>query len=90
MHFIGFSLGAHISGQAAELLKLNNITVDRITALDPAEPCFDEVNLPLRLNKTNADFIDVIHTDVAEDYNTAFGILEPMGKFKKNFLLDFL
>jgi len=37
--------------------------VGRITALDPARPWFDGENRPLRINKHDADFVDVIHTN---------------------------
>ncbi|XP_031780488.1 lipoprotein lipase-like [Nasonia vitripennis] len=79
IHFIGYSLGAHFVGQAAELLRVEeNLLIDRITALDPAEPCFEVAN-PLRLSKSKAKFVDVIHTDGARHTNEAFGLLEPIG-----------
>ncbi|OXU24788.1 hypothetical protein TSAR_004361 [Trichomalopsis sarcophagae] len=80
IHFIGYSLGAHVVGQAAERLRVEeNLLIDRITALDPSEPCFEDANNPLRLSKNNAKFVDVIHTDGARYTNEAFGLLEPIG-----------
>ncbi|KAJ2938936.1 hypothetical protein O0L34_g17747 [Tuta absoluta] len=35
----------------------------KITGLDPAGPCFSHVDDDLRLKNTDADFVDVIHTD---------------------------
>ncbi|XP_031780465.1 pancreatic lipase-related protein 2 isoform X4 [Nasonia vitripennis] len=79
IHFIGYSLGAHVVGQAAERLRVEeNLLIDRITALDPSEPCFEDANNPLRLSKNNAKFVDVIHTDGARYTNEAFGLLEPI------------
>jgi hypothetical protein len=38
-------------------------SVGRITALDPAKPWFDGSNRPQRISKSDADFVDVIHTN---------------------------
>lgn len=59
MHLIGFSLGAHVSGFAgAELPGLS-----RITGLDPAGPLFESQHPKARLDSTDANFIDVIHSN---------------------------
>ncbi|KAJ8674968.1 hypothetical protein QAD02_010754 [Eretmocerus hayati] len=76
MHFIGHSLGAHIAGQAARKLGW----VDRVTGLDPAGPCFDGVKTELKLSRTDAKFVDVIHTNSEKGQKNNFGIHEPIGK----------
>ena len=43
------------------------------------KPCFGEYNLPLRLNKYCAAFVDVIHTDGALKPNSGFGIRDVIG-----------
>ncbi|KAG0422257.1 hypothetical protein HPB47_001917, partial [Ixodes persulcatus] len=59
MHIIGHSLGAHVAGYAG-----HNITrLGRITALDPAEPFFEGMPHEVRVDRSDADFVDVIHTD---------------------------
>ncbi len=59
VHIIGFSLGAHVSGFAgAELPGLS-----RITGLDPAGPLFESQHPKARLDSTDANFIDVIHSN---------------------------
>ncbi|CAG5013432.1 unnamed protein product, partial [Parnassius apollo] len=64
IHMIGHSLGAHISGFAGKTLeRLTGKRLGRISALDPAGPCFSHVSPELRLKNTDADFVDVIHTD---------------------------
>lgn len=75
LYFIGHSLGAQISGQAARLLQSNQFfTVERITGLDPAQPCFQKENLDIKLDKTDAKFVDIIHTQAG-----GFGVKEAIG-----------
>ncbi|CAL8096660.1 unnamed protein product [Orchesella dallaii] len=63
VHIIGFSLGAHVSGYAgAYVRQKRQATVSRITGLDPAGPMFSRVPDDGRLDKTDADFVDVIHS----------------------------
>ncbi|KAJ2938930.1 hypothetical protein O0L34_g17741 [Tuta absoluta] len=64
IHFIGHSLGAHISGFAGKtFMNETEQRVGRITGLDPAGPCYARLDKELRLKSTDADFVDVIHTD---------------------------
>ncbi|KAJ8038963.1 Pancreatic triacylglycerol lipase [Holothuria leucospilota] len=64
IHFAGHSLGAHTSGYAGEALKNKGYTLLRITGLDPAGPGFSgESNSACRLDPSDADFVDNIHTD---------------------------
>lgn len=80
LHFVGFDIGAHVAGQAAAALKREEgLIVNRVTALDPIEPCFDEAGLALRLDKNCAEFVDVIHTDSSSESELAYGIREPIG-----------
>ncbi|CAG9864189.1 unnamed protein product [Phyllotreta striolata] len=60
LHFIGFSLGAHLAGFTGKRLRaIYSETIQRISGLDPAAPLFEEVNL----NQQDANFVDIIHTD---------------------------
>lgn len=59
VHLIGHSLGAHLSAYAAERVP----NLGRITALDPAEPYFQGMPTQVRLDPSDALFVDVIHTD---------------------------
>ncbi|XP_063928485.1 pancreatic lipase-related protein 2-like isoform X1 [Zophobas morio] len=74
IHMIGHSLGAHISGIAGAYV---GGRVGRITGLDPAGPLFElleERDESVSLDKSDALFVDVIHTDAEE-----FGITKPIG-----------
>lgn len=59
MHIVGHSLGAHTAGYAGSLVP----GLGRITGLDPAEPFFQGMPAHVRLDPTDADLVDVIHTD---------------------------
>ena len=65
VHIIGHSLGAHIAGYAGKRLARKNFTIGRITGLDPARPQFEGNHPEARLDKTDAYFVDVIHTNSA-------------------------
>ncbi|KAL7297673.1 hypothetical protein TKK_0009339 [Trichogramma kaykai] len=82
VYFIGHSLGAQVSAQAAHLLKEDRFwTVDRITGLDPAKPCFTRTNLQWKIDKGDANFVDIIHTQAGEDNKgiNSLGLKESLG-----------
>ncbi|XP_063884042.1 pancreatic lipase-related protein 2-like [Scylla paramamosain] len=58
---VGHSLGAHVAGAVGQNLK--NFRLPFITGLDPAAPEFNEDPESSRLDKTDADFVQVIHTN---------------------------
>ncbi|CAL8143761.1 unnamed protein product [Orchesella dallaii] len=67
VHIIGFSLGAHVAGQAGRnVTDLTGEKIGRITGLDPAGPkspwwdVFTKHHLDL--GPIDADFVDIIHT----------------------------
>ncbi|KAM5281160.1 lipase member I [Ctenodactylus gundi] len=70
-HFIGMSLGAHISGFVG---KTFHGEVGRITGLDPAGPKFSGKPSSSRLDYSDAKFVDVIHSDA-----NYLGIQKPLG-----------
>lgn len=70
---VGHSLGAHIAGRAAKQLKsVGRIGV--IVGLDPASVGFDFFATQKRLTDTDAEYVQVIHTD-----GDKFGFSNPMG-----------
>lgn len=63
-HMLAHSLGAHLSGYAGYTLQRDfGLMLGRITGMDPAEPMFLETDSVVRLDQTDAKFVDVIHTD---------------------------
>ncbi|KAL4705449.1 hypothetical protein ACJJTC_012836 [Scirpophaga incertulas] len=74
IHLIGFSLGAHVAGITGKLVqqKLGS-KIGRITALDPAKPCFLKAS-DYRLGKDDADFVQVVHSS-----SGVLGLEQPLG-----------
>uniref|UniRef100_A0A8C8RCS5 Lipase domain-containing protein n=1 Tax=Pelusios castaneus TaxID=367368 RepID=A0A8C8RCS5_9SAUR len=71
IYMIGVSLGAHIAGFVG---KMYNGELGRITGLDPAGPSFSGKPPDERLDHTDAQFVDVIHTDM-----DVLGYRKPLG-----------
>uniref|UniRef100_A0A6Q2YWR5 Phospholipase A1 member A n=1 Tax=Esox lucius TaxID=8010 RepID=A0A6Q2YWR5_ESOLU len=59
-HLVGFGVGAHVAGIAGACLEG---AVGRITGLDPFSPQFSEADSRLSLDYTDAQYVDVIHTN---------------------------
>ncbi|XP_020861515.1 lipase member H isoform X2 [Phascolarctos cinereus] len=60
IYMIGVSLGAHIAGFVGQMY---DGKLGRITGLDPAGPLFSGKPRNERLDHTDAQFVDVIHSD---------------------------
>ncbi|XP_018616530.1 lipase member H [Scleropages formosus] len=74
VHLIGVSLGAHVAGFVGATLKGK---IGRITALDPAGPLFTGTPPGERLDPTDAQFVDVLHTDMdALGYKGSLGHID--------------
>ncbi|KAL1416693.1 hypothetical protein MTO96_027590 [Rhipicephalus appendiculatus] len=73
VHVIGFSLGAHVAGFCGRhFLMHTSKRIGRITALDPAGPLFQGTNVSV--SRGDADFVDVIHTNMGQLENLEFGL----------------
>ncbi|KAL0269323.1 UNVERIFIED_CONTAM: hypothetical protein PYX00_007102 [Menopon gallinae] len=75
VHLIGHSLGAHISAYVGKNLP----GIGRLTGLDPAQPAFEGFGKSVRLYKTDAEFVDVIHTDGTPVSPFGVGVRNPHG-----------
>uniref|UniRef100_A0A4W5KE20 Phospholipase A1 member A n=1 Tax=Hucho hucho TaxID=62062 RepID=A0A4W5KE20_9TELE len=67
-HLVGFGVGAHVAGVAGACLEG---AIGRITGLDPFSPLFSEADSSLSLDHTDAQYVDVIHTN--------FNLPRPLG-----------
>ncbi|XP_027786114.2 pancreatic triacylglycerol lipase-like isoform X2 [Marmota flaviventris] len=77
VHVIGHSLGSHAAGEAGRRI---NGAIARITGLDPAEPYFQDTPELVRLDPSDAQFVDVIHTDSAPMVpNMGLGMSQTVG-----------
>nr|XP_053651943.1 pancreatic triacylglycerol lipase-like [Cherax quadricarinatus] len=75
VHLLGHSLGSHVSGYAGE--KITNL--GRISGLDPAGPYFTDTPAFIRLDNTDAVYVDNIHTDAKSILLLGYGTEQPMG-----------
>ncbi|ALC39640.1 maker507 [Drosophila busckii] len=71
LHVIGHGLGAHVAGQLSNYV---NQKLKHITGLDPLSAEFHKLHKRAKLDKDDAEFVDVIHTDPFER-----GMLLPVG-----------
>ncbi|CAG0896303.1 unnamed protein product [Cyprideis torosa] len=82
IHLIGFSMGCHVSGFAGKWMQeKSGRRPARITGLDPAGPLWTQPTIfppASRLDPTDADFVDNIHTD-AMPAPYGLGSIVPMG-----------
>ncbi|XP_067039679.1 inactive pancreatic lipase-related protein 1-like isoform X1 [Acropora muricata] len=63
-YFIGFSFGAQSGGFAGRRLQEKyGMKLGRITGLDPAGPYFTATKNEVHLDKTDAKYVDIIHTN---------------------------
>ncbi|XP_057656460.1 lipase member H-A-like [Diorhabda carinulata] len=75
VHLIGHSLGSQLTSYIGKsVISLADKKIGRITALDPAGPMWSRMLETERLNKNDADFVDVIHTDIQ-----MYGFTAPCG-----------
>lgn len=74
-HIIGHSLGSHVAGYAGKRIE----GLGRITGLDPAGPYFENTDVIVRLDSSDALFVDVIHSDGAAHLQLGLGLMQPLG-----------
>nr|UPN66603.1 pancreatic triacylglycerol lipase 1 [Colaphellus bowringi] len=77
IQIVGHSLGSQLAGFIGKtMIELTGKKIGRITALDPAGPKFENSKMAdnEKLCEHDADFVDVIHTDVRH-----YGFTKPTG-----------
>ena len=68
IHCVGHSLGAQACGFTSKIVRL-----PRISGLDPAGPLFRRNPPEDRLDKSDADYVDIIHTDILAGIQDSIG-----------------
>ncbi|XP_055535515.1 pancreatic triacylglycerol lipase-like [Wyeomyia smithii] len=64
VHVLGHSLGSHVCGYVGYYLQRDfGLKLGRITGMDPAEPMFSDTDPIVRLDSSDAKFVDIVHTD---------------------------
>lgn len=77
VHVVGHSLGAHAAGYAGKQL---GGRLGRITALDAAQPAFEDQAAEVRVAPGDARFVDVLHTNGVPFIPTlGLGVMHPIG-----------
>ncbi|KAI9557551.1 hypothetical protein GHT06_017379 [Daphnia sinensis] len=76
-HLIGHSAGAHLAGGAGASSLYGK--VPRITGLDPAEGGWTYNDTTTRLDITDAEFVDIIHTNGGELLEGEIAFYEALG-----------
>ncbi|XP_026749599.2 phospholipase A1 2-like [Galleria mellonella] len=75
LELVGLSLGCHVASFASKYYyAATGKKPSRITALDPAGPCFRTATPNNRLDASDAERVDVLHTNI-----DGFGIAERLG-----------
>lgn len=65
LELLGFSLGGQTTSYIAKnFQEMTGRNISKITALEPSGPCFRTLNPDERLDSSNADFVEVIHTNI--------------------------
>ncbi|XP_059061666.1 lipase member H-A-like [Achroia grisella] len=65
LELLGLSLGGEAISFIAKYYKaLSGVKISRITALDPSGPCFRNLGPEHRLDKTDADYVELIGTNI--------------------------
>ncbi|KAJ8710523.1 hypothetical protein PYW08_009038 [Mythimna loreyi] len=75
LELLGFSLGCHTAGFIAKHFHtMTGRNISTIAALEPSGPCFRNLGPKDRLDASDADFVQVIHTNI-----DGYGMAAPMG-----------
>lgn len=76
IEFVGHSLGAHIAGFVGKDL---GGKLGRIVGLDPAGPSFSDKPAQHRLDRSDAQLVEVVHTNADYAYTIYMGIKRHVG-----------
>ena len=76
----GHSLGGQVCGYAGKFSFTEwGWKLGRITGMDPAGPQFELTSTEVHIYRTDADFVDIIHTDGGPESRGFKGMEKPVG-----------
>ena len=79
-HCAGHSLGGHVCSYAAKYCKSHfGFTINRVTGMDAAGPMFEKTTSEVRIDKSDANFVDLIHTNGGNEDQGFLGINAAVG-----------
>jgi len=80
IHGVGHSLGAHVVGfMGKEIQSLGLGKLGRITGLDPAKPFFELATDQDRIDRDDAVFVDIIHTNSGNLWDGCLSFPQALG-----------
>eukprot|EP00091_Calanus_sinicus_P018033 TRINITY_DN3997_c0_g1_i3.p1 TRINITY_DN3997_c0_g1~~TRINITY_DN3997_c0_g1_i3.p1 ORF type:complete len:260 (-),score=80.25 TRINITY_DN3997_c0_g1_i3:84-818(-) len=80
IHVVGHSLGAHVAGFLAKKVQEMGLgKLKRVTGLDPAQPFFDIAGPEERIDKDDADFVQIVHTNSGMIWDGCLSIKKSLG-----------
>jgi len=75
IYLVGFGIGAHVAAYVGDRTR-----VGRITGLDPMQNLFEGFPKEVHLDKTDADYVDILHSDSRPIIpDVGFGFMNPYG-----------
>lgn len=77
LQLVGHSLGAHVLGVVGQ--NVGKFRLPFITGMDPAGPDFDGALDSFRLDKTDANFVQIIHTNGGSVLEGCVGLMDALG-----------
>ena len=90
LHLVGHSLGAHVAGfMAKKVASLGLGKVPRLTGLDPAYPCYELLGPEGRVDKTDAELVQIVHTNSGWLWEgcLSFKVMRSLDHFKQALIL---
>jgi len=80
IHLVGHSLGAHVVGFIAKTVQSMGLgKIKQITGLDPAYPFFELHGPEGRIDKSDAEFVQIIHTNSGFLWDGCLSFKAPLG-----------
>jgi len=80
IHLVGHSLGAHVVGFIAKEVQTMGLgKLSRVTGLEPAFPSFELAGPEGRIDKSDAEFVQIIHTNSGFLWEGCLSFKEPLG-----------